>query len=50
VFCAAVAAPVLSLFISLPSLTNSPLTPIQENPPSCTVTDAVTDICAMPLG
>lgn len=50
VFCAAFAAPVVSLFINLPSLTNSPLTPVQENPPSCSVTDAVTDVCAMPLG
>ena len=49
VFCAACAAPVLSLFINLPSLTNSPLTPNAENLPSCSVTDAVIEICAVSL-
>lgn len=50
VFCAAFAAPVASLIISRPSLTNPPLiTPNAENPPSCSVTDAVIEICALPL-
>nr|WP_213395540.1 hypothetical protein [Yoonia sp.] len=49
VFCAACAAPVLSLFINLPSLTNSPLTPVQENLPSCSAIDAVIEICAVSL-
>lgn len=51
VFCAAFAAPALSSFINRPSLTDPPLvTPNAENLPSCSVTDAVTDVCAMPFG
>ena len=50
VFCAAFAAPALSSFINRPSLTDPPLvTPNAENLPSCSVTDAVIEICAVSL-
>ena len=49
-FCAAFAAPALSLFISLPSLTRPPVMPIQERPASCGIAQPLVDVCAMPIG
>lgn len=49
-FCAAFAAPALSLFISLPSLTRPPVMPIEEHPAFCGIAVPLVDVCAMPIG